>query len=136
MRQSRGIRKDNGEWLNGWYNYVAGRHTIALEGEAVSNPGATVNLADHYGDKISYNFIEVLPETVGQFIGHENIWAGDIITFVAVDSSTKKRQTASVYYCEKRLAFCAKGKAWDCPLIFCKNIKIIGDIHTTPEKLK
>ena len=64
----RGKRKDNGEWVYGYYNYTVSRHIIAFEGETDTRSGATVDLKNLYGDKRVYNLVEVVPETVGQYV--------------------------------------------------------------------
>lgn len=81
---------------------------------------------------------EIQHDNKDQFTGlkDKNVWEDDVITFIPIDGSTEKRQTARVYYCEKRAAFCVKSKAWDCPLSFCKNIEIIGNIHENPALMK
>lgn len=52
MREFRGNRKDNGEWVEGYY-FKSWEDAYILWGTTNGNP----------------NMIEVLPETVGQFTG-------------------------------------------------------------------
>lgn len=63
--------------------------------------------------------------------GKDEIWEDSVITFIPSKSfGTTKRQTARVYYCEKRAAFCVKSKAWDMPIKFnCEEIEVIGNIR-------
>lgn len=67
--------------------------------------------------------------------GKEEICNGSIITFLPSDDSTKIPQTAEVYYCNKRAAFCIRGKGWNMPILNCKDIEIIGNKFDNP-KLK
>lgn len=69
---------------------------------------------------------------VEQFTGlhDKNAWEGDRITFIPKDCSTKIPQKAVVIYSERRACFIANSDAWFIPLHECRNIEIIGNIHT------
>jgi len=59
----------------------------------------------------------------------KDVFAGDEITFVPVEGfGTEKRQRVEVYFCNRRLAFCARSKAWDIPIKHnCLDIELIED---------
>ncbi len=63
----------------------------------------------------------------------QEIYEGDVITFVPRDGSTKIPQRAVVEYCEKRACFLAHSEAWLIPLTKCRSITVIGNIHENPE---
>lgn len=129
MRKYRGIRVDNGEWVYGCYVYPTAMNGGMLAG------GKHFIINQSYSQELNNGFIEVLPESVGQETGlkDKNLWGGDIITFTPRDHSTDIPQKAVVKYCEKRACFVASSDAWLIPLHNCRNIEIIGSIHTNPE---
>lgn len=125
MRKYRGLSKAH-KWVYGWYAEAGGRSYITSTPHESGFTGGEILTHDIAG------FIEVIPETVGQFSGifeDMNVWDGDIITFLPIDRSTGILQTARVHYDEERTAFCVKSKAWSCPLSFCRKIKVISNIH-------
>ena len=120
----RGKRVDNGEWVEGqlWINKSAYRETV--------------HIVLKYGE-----MLEVIPETVGQYIGMEDkngvkIWEGDIVngTGWIGDSITGRVILESgafyilAYYGELRtlhLLGCSYHDATE----------VIGNIHDNPELL-
>lgn len=120
----RGKRKDNGDWAYG--NFVRG---------CVDDFAYIVE----FGNKeLCRNYVEVIPETVGQFTGFtdkngKRIFEGDIIRktnrgrnpqiFIA-NIRTDFRVNEEVYYgpCERFIESC--------------EYEIIGNIHDNPELLK
>ena len=63
-RKYRGIRVDNGEWAKGWYFPVSDKHYILP-----ANKGRILPLGYTDGPPTLDGFIEVHPETVGQYAG-------------------------------------------------------------------
>ena len=114
MRQYRGKRIDNGEWVYGWYQELDG---------------------DSY---ISSNVLrEVLPASVGQSTGKtdgkdNDVFGGDIL------KSLSNNRTLEVFWSESQCAFMARGNGhanlladWN-----IKNFGVIGNITDNPELLK
>lgn len=120
----RGKRKSNGEWAYG--NFVRG---------CVDDFAYIVE----FGNKeLCRNYVEVIPETVGQFTGStdkngKKIFEGDIIRktnkgrhpeIFTANIHTDFRVNEEVYYgpCERFIESC--------------EYEIIGNIHDNPELLK
>lgn len=57
----------------------------------------------------------------------KDVFADDEITFVPVNGfGTEIQQRVKVYFCNRRLAFCVKSKAWDIPIKHnCLDIELI-----------
>lgn len=70
----RGKRVDNSEWVYGKYFVINARHYIVVNGN--DRPNYTVWFGHTNADAIF--FVEVHPETVGQFTGRKDWWEGDI----------------------------------------------------------
>ncbi len=130
QRMYRGKRVDNGEWVKGWYikfhNIPEDESWIIKDGLYTFDVMLGIN-----EDKPKHlqGCYKVIPESVGQSTGRKTkddveIYGGDEIYFIPCGRSGKKRCTGIVYYCNKRSAFCVKGKEWDCQLDFCNNIEI------------
>ena len=87
MRKFRGLTKE-GKWVYGYYcQLIGGRHFIILD-------DAEVHYIQWSTVKLS-GFVEVLPETVGQFTDCVNIYAADIIK--AIDPIALERGDESEY---------------------------------------
>jgi hypothetical protein len=119
-RQFRGKRKDNGEWIYGFYAYKhdGDRHFIMRETIADVGPS-------YFTD------YEVFAESVGQNTGLKNnndveIYAGDILLWEQAGLSVKVK----VQY--KHGMFLAG----DMPLYDCLDEEVIGDVYTNPELLE
>ncbi len=82
MRNFRGKRIDNGEWIRGHHFRVGRRHFII---------SLHCVLIDMYPKPFIRDFIEVIPESVGQsiefkFVYSKEVYDGDIILYPDTDS--------------------------------------------------
>ncbi len=141
----RGKRKDNGEWVEGYY---AGYSLICP-----SEPEDTYNATgDYYGMTPYVGFVEVDPETVGQYTGltdkkGNKIFEGDIIkiTWVAREREPVSHVASVTYrksgfFTDKdgRLKGQLSNYICDDPQMTTEGIfvEVIGTIHDNPELLK
>ena len=131
MRQFRGKRVDNDEWVYGCYvdsaSYNA--HCIVVKYEDTLSDG---------GQHVYEDYFEVKRETVGQFTGKKDVerkgvFAGDIIDPM-FDSGSKGTHLLEVFWDEKRLMFNLKPlsggiTAYVLSGLAPEDFKIIGTIH-------
>lgn len=121
----RGKRKDNGEWVYG--NFVRG---------CVDDFAYIVE----FGNKdLCRNFVDVIPETIGQYTGltdknGKKIFEGDIVNF---------KTTAYFFHnCKIEYDICdgcfraVDRNAQSFPMCGCFIYEVIGNIHDNPELLK
>ena len=136
-RLFKGKRKDNGEWIEGWYApLVCNDKTII---PCIRNKNGT--------DK------EVIPETVGQYTGltdknGKRIFEGDIIRAITLDTGTECLAVVCFgnfidenngdEYIGFYIEFDGiKTTITQLAMEECKNrIEVIGNIHDNPELLK
>lgn len=120
----RGKRKDNGEWVEGYY---------LNQRESLTDKKACYIAANNgYG----FNYISVIPETVGQYTGltdknGRKIFEGDIINY--------KGALAKVIYSTENAGFYALFSSWDTDLRALsagKYVSVIGNIYDNPELLE
>lgn len=140
----RGKRKDNGEWVEGFYVRVGNIHYI-FTGKICFGQG--------YADFDRY---KVDPETVGQYTGLRDckrtaeypegqmIFEGDVINVerdLHCGENKKEREIFNgvVWYDDKHTCFGIKSKKYRClPIHRFKGdySTIIGNIHDNPEILE
>lgn len=124
----RGKRKDNEEWIVGYYSYANDGHSIELY---------------MIGEKATGVHYPVIPETIGQYTGltdknGKKIFEGDIVKSCEYDDVYFVKYFDNENY-----------PAFDCvpdaPLCECNGLsflantegcEIIGNIHDNPELLK
>lgn len=130
---SRGKRKDNGKWVEGYYVCLDKYHYI-LTGKLDITKGYP-NFA-HY---------EVIPETVGRCTGLEDknstrIFEGDIVKhFNGCPIAEYSEDVGRIFYYTETSRFLRTSKLFpdDCPELFsCCEYEVIGNIHDNPELLK
>lgn len=122
----RGKRKDNGEWVYGYYLFSDERHYIV---NCCGVTSSALVLADDIGDLPGYN--EVIPATVGQFTGRfddegKEIYPDDIMEFY--DACVPKGRNP---YRRVVVEWNKKSLCWQ----NCWRGKIIGNVVDHPELL-
>jgi YopX protein. len=95
MREYRGKRIDNGEWVYGWY----------LLDEQWKEPRHCIYFRKNTRNIIGHDIVEVDPDTVGQYIGQRDcndkqIFDGDI--------ATGEHATYLIYWREDKAQYMAK----------------------------
>ena len=132
----RGKRKDNGEWIKGYYLCIGGKYHYILTG--------ILDITKGFPDLVKY---EVIPETIGQYIGltdknGKEIFEGYILKVCRGEDI----EIGYVIYDERMAAYSVSVTENDC-LVFidwfiAKQednrvwIEVIGNIHDNPELLK
>lgn len=135
----KGKRKDNGEWIEGYFGVFVGIPQIYVpftEEQKKENEG-------HIFSQIGGLWYEVIPETVGQFTGMTDkngkmIFEGDIISFTRYNAlGYITSRIGKVCYGEDYPAFyieATTGDTWCFSEI--EDIKVIGNIHDNLELMK
>ena len=134
----RGKRVDNGEWVYGWYC------------QSFSNGKVRTYIilpVLHYAiDGLVY--MEVIPETVGQYTGLTDkngtkIFEGDIVEIVTVDKKENRKFVVEIGECletnEEVCCYAVYHRFFGTPITFPINhidlTEVIGNIHDNKELL-
>ena len=129
MRQYRGKRKDNGEWVKGWYWCNEETKTSYIR---------SMNFQPNRYDYTDY---EVIPATVGQSTGLADndgveVFEGDIVRYSSVEAQP---DLGVVEYEVARYAgFSLKSvKTGNCSFMSGWGLlELVGNIHDNPELLE
>lgn len=117
-------RKDNGEWVEGYYVYCRKRHYIL----------PVLNKAIGF-DERENEWVEINSETLCQYTGltDKNIWENDIVR-------NEKGDIGVVQWFEEHAAFMIWNKTKNCVCYLAENdfskIEVIGNIFDNPELLE
>lgn len=113
----RGMATVTKKWVYGYYCRMGGGHFIISD--------------DSYIDQT-----EVIPETVGQFIGEKDFWEDDIVKIsrMNVDGSMRVVGIGQIVFDQAR--FYVKFSNGKCSSNLFNDIEKLGDIHSNPELLE
>ena len=128
MRKYRGLLKDGGWWIYGYIFKCEEKCFIIRPDDIVNtaNSGIIINI-----------FIEVIPETVGQYTGLDDkkckeIYDGTIL-------KDPQGNTGRVFYNSRTARYLVnwhrKDDTWETNN-YIEYGEVVGDIHTTPELLE
>ena len=125
----RGKRKDDGEWVHGYYAVIENKHIIIDDGRFQDAEGTI-----HRG-----SYFEVIPETVGQFTGlldrnGKEIYEGDIVRGIWQVNHKDVREGV-VNYWEKFGLYGLNDNSSLVSIVW-SGCEVIGNIHENPELLK
>ena len=134
MREYRGKRTDNDEWIKGYL------HKIDGVGKGYRAFAIQVQDIDSYMCRPHSH--EVQPKTVGQFTGltdknGKKIFEGDIVQGTIVSAWNKALIRCEVVYDKDGFISVerTRNQDWVHKVKFAKDIEVIGNIHDNPELL-
>ena len=124
-------RKDNGEWVEGYYVYCRKRHYIL----------PVLNKAIGF-DEREDEWVEVDPDTICQYIGgrdkyHTKIWENDICK-VNTQNIDKEDGYFVVQWDAETLRFVLTGNGlvFDFDNLRMEQVEVIGNVFDNPELLE
>lgn len=124
----KGKRKDNGEWIEGFYVCLGNDLHYILTGK--------LDLTKHC---VMFEKHAVIPETVGQYTGltdknGKKIFEGDVVNFKTTAYFFKN---CRINYESQFARFCAiDNKGYEYPMDKTFNYEIIGNVFDNPELLR
>lgn len=125
----RGKRKDNGEWVYGFYVCLGETLHYILTGKLDITKGFPM-----------FEKYEVDPETVGQYTGltdknGQRIFEGDILKAA---EENRKPFIYKVVFVNGVFGLVVKNGGFDCSLVLWAKecVEIIGNIHDNPELMR
>lgn len=124
----KGKRKDNGEWIEGFYVCLGNDLHYILTGK--------LDLTKHC---VMFEKHAVIPETVGQYIGltdknGKKIFEGDVVNFKTTAYFFKN---CRINYESQFARFCAiDNKGYEYPMDKTFNYEIVGNVFDNPELLR
>lgn len=130
----RGKRKDNGEWVYGFY------YQSKVSGCYILVPKFTTNMKNNQIKDNGFDFHRVIPETIGQYTGLTDkngtkIFEGDILNFF--DSDGQYTNYEVIWFGNGwEIVMCRTSDADDLDLFICENSVVIGNIHDNPDFLE
>lgn len=135
----RGKRKDNGEWVTGYL--IQGNNTYIVTPEAIYYMVVSISYM------ASVEFVEVIPETVGQCTGLKDkngnwVFEGDIAKFRRFENNyigkiIFNHKTAGFEFWWNIVAGAYGEKAtYTANLSVCDEIEVFGSVHDNPELLE
>lgn len=149
----RGKDIETGKWVYGFYVRLEDTFRKPIDGkERITHriyPGFADSCASHDGYDFSGDWYEVDPDTIGQFTGFydrkgQEIYESDIITYLnhrmdgtgfIEQGKVEWRQEEGCYVFVNRFPT-RDNRELVTPLIRCKEIMVIGNIHDNPEMLE
>jgi uncharacterized phage protein (TIGR01671 family) len=127
----RGKRKDNGEWVEGYYSK-------GFRDDIDAELSDFIYMFSGESGKWEFEYAEVIPETVGQFSGltdnGKKIFEGDIVRLFGENG---EEPIVEIVWDEQRATFVLKtNDGTDFHIETSDFFAILGNIHDTPELLK
>lgn len=148
----RGKRINNSEWVYGFLYETEKSSSYNAESYILEKERLTINYKCVEGITTHIPFVQVTPDTVGQFTGvtdknGKKIFEGDICTinFLTISGKVNRRENYKCEFYEGKFCFVSDNGKFRCwysekEYIYegaCRNnIEVVGNIHDNPELLK